>query len=830
MKAALFALMLFIAFPAQALAQGGTQEGLLETVGAPAQSDSSTGLGGAIETAVGAPALAIVVAFAWVIQSLAALLLPYGGAFLDFALETNITFNPANMPVVQIAWRVTRDLANSFFILIVLWIAFTIIFNLQNLGGTKLLARVIVIAILINFSLAIVSGVFGLTNTVAEVFSKNMPRDQTGTIATADFIIGALNLQGLNRALSPDDLAKLKESAEREKTKQSQPAAPANQTKPRSGYTPRIRDTAIAALGIEREARAAPNALSGGSAGFGLGAAACAVGIWLGPLGIAGCGVTVLASTILGALFGFVAGDLVGNLYRLALWYSFSAIFYTIAAATFFIGALTLITRLLAMVYLSALAPLALLTFVVPGGGLNQYFTMWKNSLIKWATFAPMFYFLFYLALFMLDQFAQNFRRGEAFVTNVAGELSVMLGALVVCMFMIAAIKIARTTGDAVSTAVTNIAKTAGGFAIGAAAGGALGIGKRLGGGLITPGGRIQKTVEDIAARSPAAVPVRRAIDRFIKSRKKRIEEEEADAGTLSDNAAATEFRSAARDLRKVALALKLAKSDDQKAFLEKLSDVEQKQALELTTQSGVQKEILQKLPHLATGLNVDIKNSPLKEFTTAAGAKTIATATEKAVHEVMKKIGFDDKMKLSAETYKNKDALRSLVLTSTTRNLSVMAEQRPEMIGIINTYLENLSPDEMGRLQNDMGQEQKQQLENYWNGNLAQGAGPRFGYKKPDNWQSLPPLPEPFSVPGTYRATATRAPGSTYQGRIAPTGGTPPYRFEVKGGSYPPDMTIGPQGQLGGPVGERGTYQAQVDVTDNKGAVKRMTIEIIVQ
>jgi hypothetical protein len=56
---------------------------------------------------------------------------------------------------VQKGWAAARDIANLFFIVILIYIAFAIILRLQKMDAKKLLFKVITIAIIINFSLMI---------------------------------------------------------------------------------------------------------------------------------------------------------------------------------------------------------------------------------------------------------------------------------------------------------------------------------------------------------------------------------------------------------------------------------------------------------------------------------------------------------------------------------------------------------------------------------------------------------------------------------------------------------------------------------------------------
>ena len=79
---------------------------------------------------------------AWTAYALGWFLKFQGGFFEDVA-------------IVKTSWTVFRDFANMFFILILIIIAFATIFDMQNYNWKGLMAKFIIAALLINFSLAI---------------------------------------------------------------------------------------------------------------------------------------------------------------------------------------------------------------------------------------------------------------------------------------------------------------------------------------------------------------------------------------------------------------------------------------------------------------------------------------------------------------------------------------------------------------------------------------------------------------------------------------------------------------------------------------------------
>jgi len=71
---------------------------------------------------------------------------------IDYLLSSN-NFSFINAPIVKIGWTLTRDLANMLFILILLIIAFATVLRMESYGMKRLLPKLIMVAILINFSL-----------------------------------------------------------------------------------------------------------------------------------------------------------------------------------------------------------------------------------------------------------------------------------------------------------------------------------------------------------------------------------------------------------------------------------------------------------------------------------------------------------------------------------------------------------------------------------------------------------------------------------------------------------------------------------------------------
>lgn len=90
---------------------------------------------------------------AFVVITLVGYLLSWAAWFVDFALAVN--GEVLNLPVVQLGWRIVRDMANLFFVLGIIVVAFATVIRNETYGIKKTLFKLIVMAVLINFSLSI---------------------------------------------------------------------------------------------------------------------------------------------------------------------------------------------------------------------------------------------------------------------------------------------------------------------------------------------------------------------------------------------------------------------------------------------------------------------------------------------------------------------------------------------------------------------------------------------------------------------------------------------------------------------------------------------------
>lgn len=90
-----------------------------------------------------------------------------GMAYLLNLLVTNLPTAPPD--IIYSLWQFIRNFINLFFILILIVIAFATIFDIKKYNYQELLARLIIVALLINFSATIVQTVFTVGNQIASI-------------------------------------------------------------------------------------------------------------------------------------------------------------------------------------------------------------------------------------------------------------------------------------------------------------------------------------------------------------------------------------------------------------------------------------------------------------------------------------------------------------------------------------------------------------------------------------------------------------------------------------------------------------------------------------
>jgi len=90
-----------------------------------------------------------------------------------------------NNPAVQTGWTVVRDICNMFFILVLLVIAFGTVFKIESYRYNRLLGRLIMMAVLINFSKMIAGFFIDLGQVVMMTFVNGFKDSMAGNFTDA---------------------------------------------------------------------------------------------------------------------------------------------------------------------------------------------------------------------------------------------------------------------------------------------------------------------------------------------------------------------------------------------------------------------------------------------------------------------------------------------------------------------------------------------------------------------------------------------------------------------------------------------------------------------
>ena len=126
------------------------------------------------------------VVIGWALISVSAWLLAAAGYLFNaliFYTVTNfgVLFTPGVKEALGVAWSAMRDIANIIIICMFVFIAINMILGVKEFGEKKLVARVLIIAVLLNFSLLFSKGIIDAGNFIATQFYQAANLDGGGT-------------------------------------------------------------------------------------------------------------------------------------------------------------------------------------------------------------------------------------------------------------------------------------------------------------------------------------------------------------------------------------------------------------------------------------------------------------------------------------------------------------------------------------------------------------------------------------------------------------------------------------------------------------------------
>lgn len=136
---------------------------------------------------------------------IAAVVFAFAGFLLQIGLELNARLLVS--PVVQIGWGITRDIANLGFVIAIIMIAFARMLRVDSYGSNKILANLIVVALLVNFSLTFAGVFIDASNIVSNFFIQQVaPSGVSGINVFAENLASAFQLQRLHEVKDITDM------------------------------------------------------------------------------------------------------------------------------------------------------------------------------------------------------------------------------------------------------------------------------------------------------------------------------------------------------------------------------------------------------------------------------------------------------------------------------------------------------------------------------------------------------------------------------------------------------------------------------------------------
>ncbi|MFH1308454.1 MAG: hypothetical protein ABIH51_00385 [Patescibacteria group bacterium] len=279
-----------------------------------------------------------------------------GAGFMDGMLD--IGFD-SNMNVVKKAWGTTRDIANMMFILFLVVVAFATILRNEQYGVKQLLPKIILIALLINFSFVIAATIVDFSNIASKLFINEI-RTKTGEGGISGTFGDAMSLGETKMSVNCEEYVNKK---------------------------------------IKECARWAAAGLIGAAINLN-----CQIK-YANLKKTCEKNKEILVSDREGNFLNSIVSLTVGSLVML------------IAAFTFFAGGIMLLIRIVVIWFLLMIVPLAFICYIMPA--LRKNWQDWWKTFLKWCFFAPIYTFFIWLA-FIVATNGNNKQIATSIVDEVA--------------------------------------------------------------------------------------------------------------------------------------------------------------------------------------------------------------------------------------------------------------------------------------------------------------------------------------------------------------------------------------------------------------------------
>src|ERR1035437_4842480 len=328
---------------------------------------------------------------------------------------------------IPVAWGVVRDLSNLFFILILLYIAIQIILDLGH-DAKKMIVKVIIIALLINFSMFFTEVVIDSSNILALVFYNKLNVDTKnldGSTSVRPYIpvTNADNEKDIAGGMvSAFDPSQFLTQDFFDKAKQKTQATP-------PGTIGTIVGTMIPVYGLYQ-----------------------AYGYWFPSE-------EVPVPMIIGIIL-------------------ISGLIMSFAAYTFFIAGISFLGRLIELWVLIIFSPFAFMSSTVPILDKVDYigWDAWLKRLLAVAFMAPIFmFFMYFIFLLIKSNLFGNlgFTSDKTITGSIETMILVIIPAMIILILLMKATDFAKKGSGKLGEALMTGVKMVGGLALGATVGGA---------------------------------------------------------------------------------------------------------------------------------------------------------------------------------------------------------------------------------------------------------------------------------------------------------------------------------------------------------------------
>ncbi len=369
--------------------------------------------------------------------TLPSLLTTISARMFDFLAGLTLSSEMYKFDFIGNIWVIVRDFSNIAFILVLLYAAFQMILGLGHSETKKLIAGVVVMALMVNFSLFFTRVVVDSGNILGLIFYNRIIVDGAPEDPIADPGATKVQEKSISRAIAN-----------------------------------RFDITKVLNAGSFKTETTASGTGTLGAAGAG-----CAAGAFL--LGV-GC----VGGAVVGGLFGylFLGSETLTNesyLSIMGIMVAYGLILYMLAYS-FLVAAFSFLARMLTLIMLMVVSPFAFVSYAVPGlkkiGKVG--FDSWLSSLLSASFMGAVFMFILYVVTTIMkaDIFTQISKK-DLLTTNPVGWLVVVfVPSIMICMLLLAGTKYAKKASGEITGVVINGAKVLAGLAVGGAALGTAGI------------------------------------------------------------------------------------------------------------------------------------------------------------------------------------------------------------------------------------------------------------------------------------------------------------------------------------------------------------------